>query len=54
MAQHIAVQGVVAPFVIDHYTAGTQTSRVNYQSIEFNSPLADTLFARPASAKAVK
>ncbi|HJU55349.1 MAG TPA: hypothetical protein VJ715_12280 [Pyrinomonadaceae bacterium] len=54
MAQHIAVQGVIAPFVIDHYTAGTQTSRINYQSIEFNSPLADTLFARPANAKAVK
>lgn len=54
MAQHITVQGVVAPFVIDHYTAGTQTSRINYQSIEFNSALADTLFARPANAKAVK
>jgi hypothetical protein len=54
MAQHITVQGVVAPFVIDHFTAGTQTSRINYQSIEFNSPLADTLFARPANAKAVK
>jgi hypothetical protein len=54
MAQHIPVQGVVAPFVIDHYTAGTQTSRINYQSIEFNTQLADTLFARPANAKAVK
>jgi hypothetical protein len=54
MAQHITVQGVVAPFVIDHFTAGMQTSRINYQSIEFNSPLTDTLFARPANAKAVK
>jgi hypothetical protein len=54
LAQHITAQGVVAPFVIDHYTAGAQTSRINYQAIEFNSPLADTLFARPANAKAVK
>ncbi len=54
LAQHITTQGVVSPFVIDHYTAGTQTSRINYQSIEFNSPVADTLFARPANAKAVK
>ncbi|HWT01941.1 MAG TPA: hypothetical protein VN256_16960 [Pyrinomonadaceae bacterium] len=54
LAQHVAVQGVISPFVIDHYTAGTQTSRINYQSIEFNSPLTDALFARPANAKAVK
>jgi hypothetical protein len=54
LAQHITTQGVVTPFVIDHYTAGEQTSRINYESIEFNSPVADTLFARPANAKAVK
>ncbi|HKQ53436.1 MAG TPA: hypothetical protein VJT74_13760 [Pyrinomonadaceae bacterium] len=54
LAQHVTVQGVVSPFVIDHYTAGTQTSRINYEAIEFNTPLADTLFARPANAKAVK
>ena len=54
MAQHIAVGGVVAPFVVDHYSAGAQTSRINYQSIEFNTAVPDTLFARPANAKAVK
>jgi hypothetical protein len=54
LAQHVTTQGVVSPFVIDHYTAGAQTSRINYQTIEFNSPVADTLFARPANAKAVK
>jgi hypothetical protein len=54
MAQHVKVAGVVAPFVIDHYSAGAQTSRINYQSIEFNAPVADSLFARPANAKAIK
>jgi hypothetical protein len=54
MAQHVTVSGVVAPFVVDHYSAGAQTSRINYQSIEFNTPVPDTLFARPANAKAVK
>lgn len=54
MAQHVQVQSVIAPFVVDHYSAGAQTSRINYQSIEFNSPVPDTLFARPANAKAVK
>jgi len=54
MAQHVKIDGVTAPFVIDHYSAGAQTSRINYQSLEFNTPIADTLFARPANAKAVK
>lgn len=54
LAQFVNTNGIASPFVIDHYTSGIQTSRINYQSIEFNPVLADTLFARPASAKAVK
>jgi hypothetical protein len=54
LAQHVKIDGITTPFVIDHYTAGTQTSRINYQSIEFNTAIAETLFARPASVKAVK
>ncbi len=54
LAQFINTNGIGSPFVIDHYTAGIQTSRINYQSIEFNPAIADTLFARPASVKAVK
>jgi hypothetical protein len=54
LAQHIAVGGVVAPFVIDHYRAGLQAYRINYESIEFNVPVAEALFTRPANAKAVK
>jgi hypothetical protein len=54
LAQHVKIDGVVAPFVIDHYSAGAQTSRINYQSLEFNTPIAESLFARPASVKGVK
>jgi hypothetical protein len=54
MAQHVKIAGVTVPFVIDHYITGAQTSRINYQSIEINSTIAEALFARPASAKAVK
>jgi hypothetical protein len=54
MAQHVKVAGVIAPFVIDHYSEGAQTSRINYQSVEFNSPIPDKLFARPANVKAIK
>jgi hypothetical protein len=54
LAQHIPVGGVVAPFVIDHYRAGMQAYRINYESVEFNAPVADALFTRPANIKAVK
>jgi hypothetical protein len=54
LAQHIKLAGVTVPYVIDHYITGVQTSRINYQSVEFNSAIADTLFARPANVKAIK
>ena len=50
----LAFGGVSAPFVIDHFRNGVQSSRINYESIEFNKPLADSLFAKPANIKAVK
>ncbi|HEX8561205.1 MAG TPA: hypothetical protein VF668_24135 [Pyrinomonadaceae bacterium] len=53
-AQFIAIGAVRVPFVVDHYRAGVQTSRVNYDRVEFNQPVPDALFARPADAKAVK
>ena len=52
--RHMAFGGVTVPFVIDHYRAGVQTSRINYDSVEFNQPAPDALFAKPASVKAVK
>ena len=54
LAQYIALDGIVAPFVIDHFRASVQTSRINYESIQFNVPIAEALFTRPANAKAVK
>jgi hypothetical protein len=50
----ITIDGVVSPYVIDHYRNGVQTSRINYDSVEFNKPITDSLFAKPASIKAVK
>jgi hypothetical protein len=54
LAQHLKIQGVTTPFVIDHFSAGAQTSRINYQSMELNTAIPDSLFARPASAKEIK
>lgn len=54
LAKPITIDGVTAPWVIDHYVNGVQASRINYESIEYNRPLPDSLFAKPANAKAVK
>lgn len=54
LAKHITIDGVTAPWVIDHYTNGVQTSRINYESIEYNKPLSGALFAKPENVKAIK
>jgi hypothetical protein len=50
----VTLDGVVAFYIVDHYRNGVQTSRINYESVEFNKPVPDSLFAKPASIKAVK
>lgn len=54
LAKPITIDGITAPFVIDHFVEGKQTSRINYESIEYNRSLPDTLFVKPANAKSVK
>ncbi|HYG11719.1 MAG TPA: hypothetical protein VD835_17360 [Pyrinomonadaceae bacterium] len=53
-ASYKTINGLTVPFVIDHYRAGEQSSRINYDSVEFNPPIPDTLFAKPANIKAIK
>ena len=53
-ASYKTFAGVTVPFIIDHYRAGEQSSRINYDSIEFNSPIPDTLFTKPVNIKAIK
>lgn len=54
LAKPINIDGVTAPWVIDHFIAGKQTSRINYEAIEYNKPIADSLFTKPATIKGVK
>jgi hypothetical protein len=54
LAKPIMINGITAPWVIDHFVNGIQTSRVSYESIEYNRPLADSLFAKPANIKSLK
>ena len=54
LAKPITVQGITAPWVVDHYINGVQTSRISYESLVYNQPLPDSLFAKPANIKALK
>jgi hypothetical protein len=54
LAKPIIINGITAPWVVDHYINGTQTSRIGYDSVEYNTVLADSLFAKPASIKGLK
>jgi hypothetical protein len=53
-AQFQTIGQVLTPFIIDHYRAGVQSSRVNYDEVEFNRNVPDSLFAKPADVKAIK
>lgn len=53
-AQFQTIGSVRAPFIIDHYRAGVQSSRVNYEKVDFNLPVPDALFAKPDDIKKVK
>jgi hypothetical protein len=50
----ITVQGVTAAWIIDHFINGKQTSRINYESIQYNQALPDSLFAKPDNVKSIK
>jgi hypothetical protein len=50
----ITVDGVTAPWVIDHFVNNKQTSRINYESVQYNQKFADNLFAKPADIKSIK
>lgn len=53
-AQFIDVDGIKTPFIIDRFTGSGQNSRINYQSVEFNRSVPESIFAKPASAKEMK
>ena len=50
----VTINGIVTFFVVDHFINGKQTSRINYDSVEYNQPIADSLFEKPANIKNLK
>src|SRR5215813_6481062 len=53
-AQYVDYSGVKFPNIVDYYRDNVQTGRVNLELIKLNTQVSDELFAKPASAKAVK
>jgi hypothetical protein len=54
MAKPIAIDGITSAWVIDHFINTKQSSRITYESVEYNKPIADTLFAKPLTIKGLK
>jgi hypothetical protein len=50
----INIDGVTVPYIVDHFRNGVQTSRINYDSVDINKPVSESLFAKPANIKAIK
>ena len=53
-AQFVDIGGVRTPFIIDRFTNKVPTSRINYESMEFNRSVPDSIFAKPANVKEAK
>ncbi len=53
-AQFVEVGGIKTPFIIDRFTGGVQSSRINYQTVEYNKSIPEEIFTKPSSAKEVK
>ena len=54
LLKFITVQGITAPWVVDHYINGHQVTRINYEDIKYNLPVDEALFAKPTDVKKIK
>jgi hypothetical protein len=54
LLKFVTIQGITSPWIIDYYINGKQASRINYESVEYNQPFDDALFAKPATVKDIK
>lgn len=53
-AQFVDVSGVRTPFILDRFTNGAQTSRINYETVEYNKKIPDSIFEKPSNPKSLK
>ncbi len=53
-AQFVDIGGIRAPYIVDRFTNGVHMSRINFESIQYNRPVADSIFAKPDSVKSLR
>ncbi|MEQ1763907.1 MAG: hypothetical protein ABL984_12290 [Pyrinomonadaceae bacterium] len=53
-AQWVDVGGIRTPYIVDRFTNGKPTSRINYESVEFNVRISDSIFDKPSNPKDLK
>lgn len=54
LAKPITIDGITSAWVIDHFINTKQSSRIAYESIEYNKPIAEALFTKPLTVKGLK
>ena len=50
----IETSGIKAPYVIDRFTNGVHASRINFETVEYNRTVPDSIFAKPPDIKALR
>lgn len=53
-AQFVDIGGIETPYIVDHFTNGKRTSRINYQSVKYNETIPDSIFQKPDNPKDLK
>lgn len=53
-AQFIALGAIKAPFIIDRFQNGNHLSRINVESVEYNSTVPEAYFTKPSNQKELK
>ncbi len=53
-AQFVDVGGIRSPFIIDRFSGGVQTSRINFESVEYNKRIPESIFTKPSNPKDLK
>lgn len=53
-AQFVEFSGIKVPLIIDRFENGYHASRINYESVEFNVRVPDSVFTKPENAKQAK
>jgi len=53
-AQWVDLGGIRTPLIIDRFTNGKPTSRINYDSVDYNVRVPDSIFDKPSSPKELK